>query len=167
MKLHLIWAQARNGVIGQSGTMPWHLPEDMAHLKAKTIGCPVIMGRKTWDSIPTKFRPLPGRKNLVLTHSSTWNQPGAEVFSNLQEALQHCAQAETVWVIGGAEIYRQALPLADLAEVTEIDADFDGDTHAPPLGAGWVKTAGPDQVSSKGLKFSFNTYRHERGNTGV
>ncbi len=163
MKLHLIWAQARNGVIGKGGTLPWHLPEDMAHFKAKTAGCPVIMGRKTWDSLPAKFRPLPGRRNIVLTRSSGWHEAGAESFSSLDAALRQCAQVDTVWVIGGAEIYRQALPLADLAEVTEIDADFDGNAHAPEFGQTWVKSPGEPQASVNGLTFSFNTYRPLRG----
>jgi dihydrofolate reductase len=160
MKLHLIWAQARNGVIGRDGSMPWHLPEDLAHLKAKTLGSPVIMGRKTWESIPSKFRPLPGRRNIVLTRATSWTQTGAEVTNNLREALQKCEHAENVWVLGGGEIYVQALPLAHSAEVTEIDADIDGDAFAPQFGPDWVKTSGAPQVSSTGLKFSFNTYRN-------
>ncbi len=160
MKLQLIWAQARNGVIGREGGMPWHLPEDLAHLKAKTLGCPVIMGRKTWESIPAKFRPLPGRRNIVLTRAPGWSQMGAEVSNNLREALQKCEHCEIVWVIGGGEVYSQALPLAHSAEITEIDADIDGDAFAPQLGAAWIKTAGIPQVSATGLKYSFNTYRN-------
>ncbi len=159
MKLHLIWAQARNGVIGKGGTLPWLLPEDMAHFKAKTADCPVIMGRKTWDSLPAKFRPLPGRRNMVLTRSAGWHENGAEPFETIDAALQQCRQADTVWVIGGAEIYRQTLPLADRVEVTEIDADFEGDAHAPALTEAWVKSPGETQTSVKGLAFSFNTYR--------
>lgn len=160
MQLHLIWAQARNRVIGRDGSMPWHLPEDLAHFKALTLGCPVIMGRKTWDSIPPRFRPLPGRRNIVLTRAKDWNQKGTEVPNDLQEALLQCEHSERVWVIGGAEIYAQALPLAYSAEVTEIDADIEGDAFAPQLGPEWVKTAGAPQVSTTGLKFSFNTYRN-------
>ncbi len=160
MKLHLIWAQARNGVIGRDGKMPWHLPEDLAYLKAKTLGCPVIMGRKTWESIPAKFRPLPGRRNIVLTRATDWSQIGAEVSNNLPEALQKCEHSENVWVLGGGEIYAQALRLAHSAEVTEIDVAIDGDAFAPHFGANWVKTSGALQVSSTGLKFSFNTYRN-------
>lgn len=160
MKLHLIWAQARNGVIGREGGMPWHLPEDLAHLKALTLGCPVIMGRKTWESIPAKFRPLPGRRNIVLTRALNWSQTGAEVSNNVREALLKCEQSDIVWVIGGGEVYAQALPLAHRAEVTEIDADIDGDAFAPQLGPAWLKTAGTPQVSSTGMKYSFNTYRN-------
>lgn len=160
MKLHLIWAQARNGVIGRNGNMPWHLPEDMAHFKATTMGCPVIMGRKTWDSIPLKFRPLPGRRNLVLTRSTSFEEKGVEVSNTLHEALLKCEHSEVVWVIGGAQIYAQALALAQSALVTEIDAEFEGDAFAPKLGPHWVKTAGQPQLSSTGFKFSFNTYRN-------
>jgi dihydrofolate reductase len=167
MKLHLIWAQARGGVIGKDGTLPWHLSEDLAHFKAKTIGCPVIMGRKTWESLPPRFRPLPGRRNLVLTRSSHWQPSGAEIYASLDTALQACGQADTVWVIGGAQIYAQALPMGELAEVTEIDASFDGDAHAPLLGPQWVKSPGVKQVSSTGLTYSFNTYRHVRGDSGT
>ena len=167
MKLHLIWAQARGGVIGKGGILPWHLPEDMAHFKSKTAGCPVIMGRKTWDSLPPKFRPLPGRRNIVLTRSTNWQAQGAETFASLEDALRLCSHAETVWVIGGAEVYAQALPVADLAEVTHIDAVFEGDAHAPQLGSAWVKSTGADQISSNGLKFSFHTYRPSGGKKGV
>jgi dihydrofolate reductase len=163
MKLHLIWAQARNGVIGKAGKLPWHLPEDLAHFKAKTAGCPVVMGRKTWDSLPPKFKPLPGRRNIVVTRSESFEQTGAETFPSLRAALDQCKQYDHVWVIGGAQIYAQALALADSLEVTKIDADFDGDAFAPRLGAEWGKTAGPTQVSACGLKFSFNTYLPLRG----
>ncbi len=165
MQLHLIWAQARNRAIGLNGALPWRLPEDMAHFKLKTAGCPVIMGRKTWQSLPAKFKPLPGRRNIVLTRSEVWHEHGAERSRTLQVALLKCEHSTDVWVIGGAEIYAQALPLAQTAEVTEIDADFAADAFAPPLGPNWVKTAGAPQVSANGLKFSFNTYRQLRSGT--
>ena len=165
MRLHLIWAQARNRAIGLQGALPWHLPEDMAHFKLKTAGCPVIMGRKTWQSLPLKFKPLPGRRNIVLTRSEAWQETGAEPSRTLQDALLKCEQSPDVWVIGGAEIYAQALALADTAEVTEIDADFAADAFAPVFGPNWVKTAGSPQVSANGLKFSFNTYTQLRGGT--
>ena len=125
MKIGLIWAQARGGVIGRGGVMPWHLPEDLAHFKRVTLNHPVIMGRKTWDSIPPRFRPLPGRRNIVVTRQGDLNQIGLEPASSLREALQLCENAEQVWIIGGAQIYAQALPLADELVVTEIDADFE------------------------------------------
>jgi dihydrofolate reductase len=162
VKINLIWAQARNRVIGLNGTMPWHLPEDLAHLKRSTLGCPVIMGRKTWDSIPAKFRPLPGRTNIVLTRQSDWQENGAQRVGDLQEALSHCEQLaskpDAVWVIGGAQIYAQALPLAHKVVVTEIDADVDGDTYAPQFDADWTEAGRESHVSSAGLPYSFVTY---------
>jgi len=158
MEIALIYARAANGVIGKDGALPWHLPEDMAHFKQLTQGAPVIMGRKTWDSLPPRFRPLPGRTNIVVTRQSDWNENGAQRASSLREALQISEQSPTVWVIGGAQIYAEALPLADRVEVTEIDRDFDGDAHAPELGSEWVEAARSRHVSSNGLPFSFATY---------
>ena len=160
MQVHLIYARAANGVIGKDGTMPWHLPEDMAHFKQLTHGCPVIMGRKTWDSLPPRFRPLPGRTNIVVTRQPEWNKMGAQRSSSLHNALQIAEQtnATTVWVIGGAQIYAQALPLAQRVEVTEIAQDFDGDAHAPELGPEWVETAREAHTSTNGLAFAFVRY---------
>jgi dihydrofolate reductase len=158
MKLGLIWAQARNGVIGKDGVLPWHLPEDLAHFKRTTLGAPVLMGRKTWDSLPPRFRPLPGRRNIVITRDPAWSAPGADRAATLQEALSLCGGADTVWVTGGAEIFRLAMPAAHVAVVTEIDADYEGDVHAPALGAGWRETARERHVSQAGIGFSFVTY---------
>ena len=160
MQIALIYARAANGVIGKNGTMPWHLPEDMAHFKQLTQGCPVIMGRKTWDSLPPRFRPLPGRSNIVITRQPDWNENGAQCASSLRDALQIAEQSKTVtvWVIGGAQIYAQALPLADRVEATEIEQDFDGDAHAPVLDAGWAESARSRHTSAQGLPFSFVTY---------
>ena len=130
MKLHLILARAANGVIGKNNALPWHLPEDMAHFKRTTLGCPVIMGRKTWDSLPPKFRPLPGRLNVVVTHQTDWHAEGALSAHSLGEACALCPSDSNAWVIGGAEIYAQALQLASTAVVTEIDADFAGGDFA-------------------------------------
>ncbi len=160
MQLHLIYARAANGVIGLKGTMPWHLPEDLAHFKRTTLGCPVIMGRKTWDSIPSKFRPLPGRTNVVVTRQENWNENGARPAKDLPEALQICEQNEHVWVIGGAQIYAQTLPLARSVVVTEIGADFEGDAFAPELGPEWREVAREDLISAQGLPLSFVTYRN-------
>lgn len=158
MKLHLIFARAANGVIGKDGVMPWHLPEDLAHLKRTTMGCPVIMGRKTWESIPVRFRPLPGRTNVVVTRQHGWSAEGARVAHSLHDAIALCGDVENTWIIGGAEIYRQALPLASTAVVTEIEADFEGDAFAPQFGPEWKETRRERHVSSTGLKFSFVTY---------
>ena len=160
MQLHIIFAKARNGVIGKDNALPWHLPEDMAHFKRTTMGCPVIMGRKTWDSLPARFRPLPGRANVVVTHQEAWNEMGAQPSSSLQEALSFCEQFADVWVIGGAQIYAQALAYADTAVVTEIDADFDGDAFAPQFGAQWEEINRETHTSVNGLGFSFVTYRN-------
>ncbi|WP_105034385.1 dihydrofolate reductase [Cryobacterium aureum] len=137
MTLGLIWAQTREGVIGANGVMPWHLPEDLAHFRAVTSGSAVIMGRRTWDSLPERFRPLPGRQNIVITRQQGWAAEGASVAHTLEDAL--AITSSVVWVIGGAEIYRLALPFAGILEVTEIDADIPGDTHAPALTAAWTR----------------------------
>jgi dihydrofolate reductase len=160
MQLHLIWAKARNGIIGKDNAMPWHLPEDMVHFKRVTMGCPVIMGRKTWDSIPARFRPLPGRMNVVVTRQAGWRETGAQPSSSLEDALSICEQFEHVWVMGGAQIYAQTLPLADTAVVTEIDADFEGDAFAPQFGPQWQETSRESHTSVNGLNFSWVTYRN-------
>ena len=163
MKLHLIYARAANGVIGKDGVMPWHLPEDLAHFKRTTLGSPVIMGRKTWESIPARFRPLPGRTNVVVTRQQGWAAEGAHVAHSLSEAQALCGDVSDAWVIGGADIYAQALPLARTAVVTEIDASFEGDAFAPQFGPGWQETQREHHVSSTGLKFSFVTYTNTQG----
>ena len=158
MELALIYARAANGTIGKDGAMPWHLPEDLAHFKRLTNGCPVIMGRKTWDSLPARFRPLPGRRNIVITRQPDWHENGVQRTSSLREALSICEHDATVWVMGGAQIYAQALPLADRVEVTEIAQDFEGDAFAPVLGAEWVQATREDHVTTGGLPFSFVRY---------
>ncbi|HEY9424875.1 MAG TPA: dihydrofolate reductase [Microterricola sp.] len=169
----LIWAEARGGVIGLDGVMPWHVPEDMAHFKAITLGNSVVMGRKTWDSIPERFRPFAGRENVVVTRQADWTADGAHVAHSVADAIALAAKltpGERVWVTGGAEIYRAALAGAaasdpftvDRLEVTEIDADFAGDTHAPAIDAAWhVETADPASdwhVSRTGLPYRFLRY---------
>lgn len=158
MKLHLIFARAANGVIGKDGVMPWHLPEDLAHFKRTTLGCPVIMGRKTWESLPPRFRPLPGRTNVVVTRQRDWQVEGTRVAHSLDEAISLCGDVHDIWIIGGAEIYAQSLALASTAVVTEIEADFDGDAFAPQFGPAWQETQREHHVSANGLKFSFVTY---------
>lgn len=161
MKLNLIYARAANGVIGLNNTLPWHLPEDLAHFKRTTLGCPVIMGRNTWDSLPPRFRPLPGRLNMVLTRQPDWQAAGALRANSLTEACAQCPPDSAVWVIGGAQIYAQALPLASTVVVTEIDAPFEGDAFAPELGPEWVESSRESQVSASGLTFSFVTYQRK------
>ena len=162
MEIALIYARAANGVIGKNGALPWHLAEDMAHFKQLTQGSAVIMGRKTWDSLPPRFRPLPGRTNIVVTRQADWQAEGAHRAGSLADALAQCDAGQTVWVISGAQIYAEALPLADRLEVTEIDQDFDGDAYAPALDGQWAESARSRHVSTNGLPFSFVTYVRAR-----
>jgi dihydrofolate reductase len=136
----LIWAQAANGVIGAGGGVPWHLPEDLAHFREVTRGATVIMGRRTWESLPERFRPLPGRRNIVLTRQPAWCADGAEVAGTLETALALVPSGE-VWVIGGAEVYRQAVSFADRIVRTELEQAADGDVTAPGLDGSWLLVA--------------------------
>ncbi|HTR69866.1 MAG TPA: dihydrofolate reductase [Mycobacteriales bacterium] len=138
----LIWAQAANGVIGADGAVPWHLPEDLARFRATTIGASVLMGRLTWESLPERFRPLPGRVNLVLTRDRAWSAPGATSVGGIDEALEVARHAgvDDLWVIGGGEVYALALPVADRVVVTELAEAVEGDTMAPTLGEEWEAT---------------------------
>jgi dihydrofolate reductase len=162
MRINLIYARARNGVIGANNNLPWHLPQDLAHFKSLTAGAPVIMGRRTWDSLPPRFRPLPGRTNIVVTRQRDWHSEGALAADSLEWALALCAshQPDTtdVWVIGGAQLFAAALPLASRAVVTELDQDFDGDVYAPTLEAPWRETARDEQTAPDGMRFAFVTY---------
>jgi dihydrofolate reductase len=162
MQLGLIFARARNGVIGKAGGLPWHLPEDMAHFKQVTMGRPVIMGRKTWESLPERFRPLPGRANIVVTRQPDWQAKGATRAGSLPEAIALCAGEAQAWVIGGAEIFADALPLANTAEVTQIEADFEGDVFGPHFSAEWREVARRRQRSANGLDYSFVTFQNTR-----
>ena len=169
-RIGLIYAQAHDRVIGQNGQMPWHLPEDLALFKRITLQHPVLMGRKTWDSLPERFRPLPGRRNIVITRNADWEAPGAEVAHTLDAAIALCADVPQLWVMGGGELYAQALPEADEVWVTEIDASPAGDTRAPDLSA-WLASAPTHtetrdwQTSAKSrpeaLRYRF--VRHARG----
>jgi dihydrofolate reductase len=157
----LIAAVARNGVIGRDNGLVWHDPIDAKHFRTTTMGCPVIMGRKTWDSLPAKFRPLPGRRNLVVTRQPHWADTeaarGADVVFSLDAALAAIAQAEAprVFVMGGGELYAQALPHADVLELTEIDADLDGDVRFPD----WPREAFDEVARTAHPGFAFVTYR--------
>lgn len=162
MRINLIYARARNGVIGADNTLPWHLPQDLAHFKRLTAGAPVIMGRRTWDSLPPRFKPLPGRTNIVVTRQSDWKSEGALGADSLEWALALCTsqrpRPHDVWVIGGAQLFAAALPLAERAIVTELDREFDGDVFAPTLDAPWTETAREEQIAPDGLRFAFVTY---------
>lgn len=155
----LVWAQAHGGVIGRDGGLPWHLPEDLARFKQLTMGYTVVMGRTTWESLPDSVRPLPGRRNVVLTRDPSWSAPGAEVAHDLESAL-----VGDVWVIGGASVYREALPYAERIVRTDIDLDVpDGDAYAPSPGPEWlVSTAEDWQSSSTGLRFRVETLTRSR-----
>jgi dihydrofolate reductase len=136
-ELFLIYARAANGVIGKDGGLPWHLPADLKRFKALTMGKAMIMGRKTFDSFPA---PLTGRRHIVLTRDPGWQAHGAEVVHSVAEALEAAGDGP-VAVIGGAEVYRLFLPLAEWIELTEVAGDFEGDTVMPPLGPEWREVA--------------------------
>ncbi|HWJ84499.1 MAG TPA: dihydrofolate reductase [Cellulomonas sp.] len=136
MSLGLIWAQSPGGVIGRGNELPWRVPEDSAHFRRVTSGHPVVMGRSTWESLPERFRPLPGRDNIVLTRTPGYEAPGAVVVGSLADALVVVGMRDA-WVIGGGAVYAQALELAERLEVTVVDIDVEGDTWAPAVGEGW------------------------------
>ena len=154
MQLNLIVAYAQNRVIGRDNTLPWKLPSDLAHFKRTTLGHPVIMGRKTWESLG---RPLPGRRNIVLTRDPDYRADGADVVTSIEAAL---AEPQT-WVIGGSEIYHLALPAATRCEVTEVEIDLrleDDDALAPVLDESWVGTSGDWHDSTSGLRYRFHNF---------
>jgi dihydrofolate reductase len=156
MSLALIWAQSTSGVIGRAGGIPWQLPEDQARFKDLTGGHTVVMGRLTWESLPAKVRPLPGRRNVVVTRQTDYMADGAEVVTALEDA-----PLDDAWVIGGSQIYTVALPLAMRCEVTEVEVDLrreDGDVVAPVLDESWVGTVGDWQDSGTGLRYRFHSY---------
>jgi len=153
----LIWAQSTSGVIGRGGGIPWRLPEDQARFKDFTMGRTVVMGRLTWESLPEKVRPLPGRKNVVLTRQAGYMADGARVVPTLQDALTE----DITWVIGGEQMYALALPIATRCEVTEVEIDLpreDGDAMAPVLDESWIGTEGKWLTSSSGLRYRFFSY---------
>jgi dihydrofolate reductase len=164
MTLVLIAAVARNGVIGRDNALLWSLPEDMKHFRAVTMGASVVMGRKTWDSLPARFRPLPGRQNIVLSRQAGFQAPGASVAPNLDDAAALAAQrgATRVFVIGGEQVYRAALPLADELLLTEIERDYDGDAHFPDFDrAEFIEVAREHHRAAppNDVDFAFVTYR--------
>jgi dihydrofolate reductase len=160
----LIWAQARGGVIGAAGRLPWHLPEDLALFRELTTGSTVVMGRRTWESLPPRFRPLPGRTNVVLTTHPDWSGDGAVRAASVPEVLD---RAEPLWVIGGGAVYAGFLPHADRLVVTDVDLDVEGGTWAPPIGPEWSPVgrvpAEGWSASSSGPRYAVTTYA--RGST--
>ena len=157
----LIWARSTDGVIGADGGIPWHVPEDLAHFRAVTGSGTVVMGRRTWESLPERFRPLPGRRNVVLTHDPDFRADGAEVVHDLGTAIGAARGADgTVWVIGGGAVYRDALALADRVAETVIDVQVAGDTVAPALDYAWeLVEDGPWQESRTGTRHRFLEWR--------
>ncbi len=152
--MKLIWAQSLSGVIGRANGIPWRLPEDQARFKELTLGQTVVMGRLTWESLPAAVRPLPGRRNIVVSRNPDYSAEGAEVVTELPADVDG-------WVIGGAQLYGQALASADRCEVTEIDIDLareDEDAMAPALDEAWIGTVGQWLTSSSGLRYRFSSY---------
>lgn len=157
MSLGLIWAQSTSGIIGRDNGIPWRLPEDQARFKKLTHAHTVVMGRLTWESLPTKVRPLPGRRNVVVTRQADYVADGATVVADLDDALTD----EQTWVIGGAQIYALAVPLATRCDVTEVDVNLpreDGDALAPVLDEQWVGTQGDWLTSASGIRYRFCSY---------
>ena len=160
MTIALVAAIARGGVIGRDGGIPWHIPEDVAHFKALTTGHAVVMGRRTWDSLSDRFRPLPDRRNVVVTRNALWHANGAERVGSVEEAFEFLRGVERVFVIGGAEIYADALPLADELFLTEIDDHVAGDTFFPEWDrSAFVQASRDEHVSDDCVPFAFVTYR--------
>lgn len=149
----LVVAIAENGVIGKDGKIPWHISEDLKRFKAMTMGRTVVMGRKTWDSLPRK--PLPGRINVVLTRQKGWKADGAVAVASLDETIR--TASDDIMVIGGGEIYRQALALATRIELTEVHRAFDGDATFELDRSGWTETARESHVTPDGLRYSYVT----------
>lgn len=153
-QLHLIVAHARNGVIGKDNKLPWYLPEDLKNFKRTTIGKPVIMGRKTWESLG---RPLPGRRNIVITRQKNYRAEGATVVASLDEAIKAVEDAPIAFIMGGAQIYEEALPKVEVAHITYLNADFEGDAFFTPLSPDeWVLSKEESFPATDAHPFSFS-----------
>lgn len=151
----LIWAEAEGGVIGAAGGMPWHVPEDLAHFKEITLGDPVIMGRRTWESLPERFRPLPGRENIVITRQQDWAAEGVRRAADIDEAVRGL---DRMWFIGGSDIFRQVIGQADRLEVTELDLRVEGDAFAPSRDGWRLVDEGEWETSRTGIRYRFLGY---------
>lgn len=159
MIVSLIVAYATNRTIGKDNHLPWRLPGDLAHFKRTTMGCPVVMGRKTWESLG---RPLPGRRNIVITRQAAYDAAGAEVAASLEQALEMTKDTDEVFVIGGAQIYEQALAVADRIVATEVHAEVEGDAFFPALDPRtWQETARDKQPAEQGLNYDLVEYRRQ------
>jgi dihydrofolate reductase len=156
-RLTVIAAVAANGVIGRDNRLPWRLPEDLKRFKALTMGHPMIMGRKTWESLPGR---LPGRPHIVVTGNPAYRAEGATVAASLAEAIAAAGATDEIFVIGGGQLYAEALPLADCLQLTEIAADFEGDARFPPFDReAWQETARESRQSDAGYAYAFVTLR--------
>ncbi|MDO9141701.1 MAG: type 3 dihydrofolate reductase [Methylobacter sp.] len=154
MKISLIVAMASNRVIGLDNKMPWHLSADLKKFKQITLGAPILMGRKTYESIG---RPLPGRTNIIISRNPEYHQPGCLVFNDIKQALARCSDANEVFIIGGSDFYRSMLPVADTLYLTQIHQDFDGDTFFPELDAAqWLEVAREDVNDDPDAAFSYS-----------
>jgi dihydrofolate reductase len=158
VKVSLVAAVARDGVIGRDGGIPWHLPEDARRFRDLTLGQPVVMGRRTWESLPDRYRPLPGRRNIVVTRKDGWRAEGAERAGSLAEALAS-VDAPQVFVIGGSALYAESLPLADELVLTEVDLEVNGDTFFPDWERGtFTEVSREHGLAADGTRFAFVTY---------
>lgn len=159
-RITLIVARARNGVIGRGNQLPWRLPEDLQFFKRTTMGHPIVMGRKTWDSIG---RPLPGRRSIVVTRNAAFAATGAEIVASLEEALRLAGNATDVFLIGGGELYAAGRALADRMIITEIDADFDGDIFfAAPDPRDWIAVGRAHNAATANRPFAFDWVTYHR-----
>lgn len=161
-RVGMIWAQDRVRGIGRDGNLPWHLPEDLAHFRDTTRGSPVIMGRVQWESLPERFRPLPGRENIVLTRDAAYEAPDAQVVSSLDDALRSVAGRD-VWIIGGGQVYELAMSHADFLVVTAVDLESGADTFAPRIDpASWLEVSREPEAgwttAANGLRFAISRY---------
>ena len=157
----IVVAHASNGVIGRDGGLPWHLPSDLRHFKELTSGHTVVMGRRTYESLPDRFRPLPNRRNLVLTTDPAYVARGAEVFTSLESALDVCDR--DCFVIGGEATYRQALPISDRVYATRLEAEHDGDARFPDLAEEeWRCVGTSEPLTENDQRFTFRTYERVR-----
>jgi len=154
----LIAAVAANRVIGKDNQLLWSIPEDMAHFKTMTAGHAVLMGRKTWESLPERFRPLPGRRNIVISRQPDYAAPGADLAHTLAAGIALADDAEKLFIIGGADIYTQSMPLADRLEITEVDLRPEGDAWFPVIGTEWIVSKKETPSASGGTGFSFVSY---------
>jgi len=160
MKISLIVAMASNRAIGLNNQMPWHLSADLKKFKKITMGSPILMGRKTYESIG---RPLPGRTNIIISRNPSYSQPGCLVFNDTDKALESCRDAEEIFVIGGSELYKSTLPVADTLYLTQIHREFPGDTFFPAIDAGqWVEVEREDIQDDPDVSFNYSFLKLER-----